>query len=81
MCAEFPDTEFAVTCHSNLGFLQADPNAMRLVREGLELRRTFFNFRLAANCERLANWIEAALYDPVHAAPEYVPPGSHSPFT
>jgi hypothetical protein len=56
MCAEFKETQFAVTCHSNLGFLQADPNAMRLVREGLELRRTAWNFRVAANCQRLSKW-------------------------
>ena len=60
MAAEFPDTQFAVTCHSNLGFLQADPSAMRLVREGLELRRSALNFRMAANCERLARWVQGA---------------------
>ena len=57
LCAEFKDTQFAVTCHSNLGFLQADPSAMRLVREGLDLRRTTWNFRMAANCDRLSNWV------------------------
>jgi hypothetical protein len=56
LCAEFKETQFAVTCHSNLGFLQADPNAMRLLREGLDLRRTVWNFQVAANCERLADW-------------------------
>jgi hypothetical protein len=60
LSAEFPDTKFAVVCHSNLGFLQADPNAMRLLREGLELRRTTWNFRMAANCERLALWAHSA---------------------
>jgi hypothetical protein len=60
LCAEFPNTQFAVTCHSNLGFLQADPCAMRLVREGLELGRTTWNFHIAANCERLAAWVQAA---------------------
>jgi hypothetical protein len=60
MCAEFPEIQFAVNCHSNLGFLQADPSAMRLVREGLELRRTNWNFHVAANCERLGRWVEAA---------------------
>jgi hypothetical protein len=60
LCAQHKETQFAVTCHSNLGFLQADPNAMRLVREGLELRRTTWNFRIAANCERLANWATSA---------------------
>ena len=44
LCHEFNNTQFAVTCHSNLGFLQADPNAMRLLREGLELRRTYLEF-------------------------------------
>ena len=60
LCSEFGNTQFAVTCHSNLGFLQADPGAMRLVREGLELRRSTWNFRIAANSERLANWVHAA---------------------
>ncbi len=60
LCAEFKNTQFAVTCHSNLGFLQADPNAMRLLREGLELRRAAWNFRMAVNCSRLAAWVESA---------------------
>jgi hypothetical protein len=64
LCHEFPNTQFAVTCHSNLGFLQADPNAMRLLREGLELRRTSWNFRMAANCSRLAAWVESAYGTP-----------------
>jgi hypothetical protein len=64
MCAEFKDTQFAVTCHSNLGFLQADPSAMRLVREGLELRRTTWNFQMAANCDRLSKWVHTAYGTP-----------------
>jgi hypothetical protein len=64
LCRDFKDTQFAVTCHSNLGFLQADPNAMRLLREGLELRRTTSNFRMAANCSRLAAWVESAYGTP-----------------
>ena len=69
MCAEFEETQFAVTCHSNLGFLQADPSAMRLVREGLDLRRTTWNFQMAANCERLSNWVEARLWKPAALLP------------
>lgn len=64
LCAEFTETQFAVTCHSNLGFLQADPSAMRLVREGLELRRTNWNFQIAANSLRLANWLGAVYGTP-----------------
>lgn len=59
LCADFPQTQFAVTCHSNLGFLQADPNALRLLREGLDLRRATHNFQMAANCRRLAAWVES----------------------
>lgn len=57
LTAEHPETKFAVNCHSNLGFLQADPGAMRLVREGLELQRCTWNFQVAANNLRLCNWV------------------------
>lgn len=60
MVAGFPNTQFAVNCHSNLGFLQADPNAVRLVREGTDLERTNWNFRVAANNRRLATWLTDA---------------------
>ncbi|HWE48417.1 MAG TPA: hypothetical protein VG273_01420 [Bryobacteraceae bacterium] len=69
LCAEFSETQFAVTCHSNLGFLQADPNAMRLLREGLELRCTNWNFRMAANNARLADWVQAAYGTPCALLP------------
>jgi hypothetical protein len=58
--ADFPDTQFSVKCHSNLGFLQADPGAVRLMREGIELQRSTWSFRIAANCERLTRWFESA---------------------
>src|ERR1700722_16767183 len=60
LTAQHSETKFAVNCHSNLGFLQADPGAMRLVREGLELQRCTWNFQVAANCERLGRWVESA---------------------
>ncbi len=57
---DFPETQFLVNCHSNLGFLQADPSAMRLVREGADLERQTWNFHIAANNERLAHWMTDA---------------------
>ena len=56
ICANNPDIQFAVNCHSNLGFLQADPNAVRLLREGLGLHRGSLNFHMAANSHRLSDW-------------------------
>jgi hypothetical protein len=66
---DFPDTHFLVNCHSNLGFLQADPSAMRLVREGAELERQTWNFRIAANNQRLVNWLTAAYRVPATWVP------------
>lgn len=59
LCSQYTDIQFSVVCHSNLGFLQADPNAMKLVIEGMDLQRSSFNFSMAANCQALADWLTA----------------------
>jgi hypothetical protein len=69
LCADHPETQFAVNCHSNLGFLQADPSAMRLVREGIDLERCTWNFHVAANSWRLTRWVEAAYGAPCQHLP------------
>jgi hypothetical protein len=56
---EFTETFFAVNCHSNVGFLQADPGGVKLVRETLELEMGTHNIRLAGNSRRFCRWIEA----------------------
>lgn len=57
---DFPGTQFAVTCHSNVGFLQADRNGVKLVREIMELQLGTANIHLAGNTKRFCNWVEAA---------------------
>ena len=52
MAIEFPNTHFGVCCHSNVGFLQADRNGVRLVRELMELELGTHNVHLAGNCRR-----------------------------
>lgn len=69
LCADFPETQFAVNCHSNLGFLQADPSAVRLLREGIDLQRCTWNFRIAANSDRLTRWVESAYAVPCQHLP------------
>jgi len=61
---DFGETQFAVTCHSNVGFLQADSNGVRLVRELMELELGNHNIHLAGNCRRFCDWVEAAFASP-----------------
>ncbi len=62
--SDFPDIKFAVNCHSNVGFLQADTNGMKLVREAMEIERGSSNFHLAGNCLRFCNWVSRAYHAP-----------------
>jgi hypothetical protein len=66
---DFPETQFAVTCHSNLGFLQADPGAVQLMRQGVELERLSWNFHVAGNNQRFCQWVR----DTYDAACTYLP--------
>jgi hypothetical protein len=61
---DFPDTHFTVTCHSNVGFLQADRNGMRLVREMMELELATANVHLAGNSRRFCDWVRMAFGAP-----------------
>ena len=46
LSTEYPETHFAVNCHSNVGFLQADRNGVKLVREMMELETGTHNVHL-----------------------------------
>lgn len=56
LCDEFPQITFAVNCHSNVGFLQADRRGVQLIREGLDLEMALPNFRMAANSRKMTKW-------------------------
>jgi hypothetical protein len=66
---QYPFTAFSVTCHSNVGFLQADKHAVKLIREGMELELINHNFHVAANCERLADAITTSFRRPCALLP------------
>lgn len=51
------EVQWAVNCHSNTGFLQADTGAVQLIREAMDLSRNTHNFHLAGNSRRLTDWI------------------------
>lgn len=53
---QYSDVEFVVVSHSNIGFLQADPQAINLLRSGSELEQAVPNFHIAANSAKFMQW-------------------------
>ena len=64
LSTDFPDTQFAVNCHSNVGFLQADRHGVKLMREVMELELGTSNLHLAGNSRRFCHWIRSAFGAP-----------------
>jgi hypothetical protein len=64
LLTQFPHTQFTVNCHSNVGFLQADTNGVKLVRDAMDIEAGTFNFRLAGNCRKFCTWVSAAFGRP-----------------
>jgi hypothetical protein len=62
--AHFPKTQFVVLSHSNVGFLQADPWGVKLIKHYLRLTEEFDNFRVGANNDRLYQWLLATSDNP-----------------
>jgi hypothetical protein len=55
MARDWPDIVFVVVSHSNFGFLAADPHAVQLLREAVELQHSLHNVVVAGNSERFTN--------------------------
>ena len=62
--ARHPNIHFAVNCHSNVGFLQADANGVKLVREAMEIERGTWNFHVAGNSSKFCRWLSSAYRAP-----------------
>ncbi|MGO9086552.1 MAG: hypothetical protein ACLQBK_15090 [Candidatus Sulfotelmatobacter sp.] len=73
MAYKYPEVKFTVLSHSNVGFLQADPRAIALLREGADLERALPNFQIAANSRSLRNWWQAAYQTPMLLLPNMYP--------
>jgi hypothetical protein len=52
LARDFPDVAFVVVSHSNFGFLAADPHAVQLLREAVELQHSLHNVLVAGNSEK-----------------------------
>jgi len=80
LSSEFSDTQFAVNCHSNVGFLQADRNGVKLVREMMELEMGTANVHLAGNSRRFCDWVQAAFSAPCTYLPNLYYLENSAPF-
>lgn len=69
LTAEFPRTQFTVTFHSNVGFLQVDPWSSKLLAEHVELQADRRNFRLSVNCHALAEFVRQGYGAPAMLLP------------
>jgi hypothetical protein len=57
---QYPNLSVGVNCHSNVGFLQADANGVKLLREYMQLETASWNFRLSGNTQRFSKWVKDA---------------------
>lgn len=60
LAAEWPGIQWAVTCHSNVGFLQSDRWSLKVMRQGVELAKKYPNFHVAGNSAKFARFIREA---------------------
>lgn len=69
----FPTTQFVVVSHSNVGFLQADPQGIHLLRDYAELSRKLDNLSVGGNSARFVDWFSQAFDVPVILLPNMYP--------
>ena len=55
---DYPEIKLAINCHSNVGFLQADTNAVDLIKNYMAIERNTFSFNLGGNSVRFCEWIK-----------------------
>jgi hypothetical protein len=58
LLTEFPHVHFIVRSHSQIGFLQVEPGAVKLLREMLQLQDVQLNLSVACNTRRLQEFLQ-----------------------
>jgi hypothetical protein len=56
----YPLIQFAVLSHSNVGFLQADPDGVWNLRHYLDIAEEHDNFRVGGNSYKFVEWLKSA---------------------
>lgn len=65
----FHQVDFTVVSHSNVGFLQADPNGLTLLREAGDLQTGTINVHIGANSQKFIEWWQEVYQEPVRWFP------------
>ncbi len=69
LVTQYKDIKFTVVSHSNVGFLAADRNGIKLLREEMVLQSLVDNFQVAGNSKKFADWATVAWGDRVAFLP------------
>lgn len=60
LASEFPEVRFVVVSHSSVGFLSADPHAIRQLRETAHLQLASHNVFVGGNSRKFTDWATEA---------------------
>ena len=69
IAARYPDIQFAVNCHSNVGFLQTEPQAVTKVLDLIELEQVTSNIHCSGNSQHFCDWVWEAYQAPAEHLP------------
>lgn len=69
LTCKYKHIKFVVVSHSNVGFLAADRNGIKLLREEIILQKHVHNFQVAGNSKRFSKWASLAWNEDVAFLP------------
>src|ERR1051326_4036722 len=76
---DYPNIQWAMNCHSNVGFLQADVRGVQYFREALALERAAHNSHAAGNSPLFPAWVEETFTVPCPWLPNLYYLDRHTP--
>lgn len=65
----FHQVDFTVVSHSNVGFLQADPNGLALLRQIADMQTGSINVHVGANSQKFIEWWQEVYQEPMRWLP------------
>jgi len=65
----FHQVDFTVVSHSNVGFLQADPSGLTLLRQVADLQTGTVNVHIGANSQKFIAWWQEVYQEPMRWLP------------